>query len=197
MGLLWPFFPRLRCSGFLAIIIAILLFHSSSLVHASPLGQLKSVAKFSNGFGVNSRAISSNNGIMFTVRESGTVAICELSFSTDLTLIAAASVTCETLYNGLNDTVDISKADHAWSFYAKIDDEVYEIEASIKFDPSTSSLKKLELCFSSTCSSLVRTPETCNCEPSTFSSSITSSSEPEGFAFAFPSNPGGSSCSSS
>merc|ERR1712106_746405 len=99
--------------------------------------------------------------------------------------------------------------DFDWTFFSKMDEEVYEVAASITFNPTTEAIPRLKLCFSSTCtasiSSVVEptaTESICDCESSLgaatalgISSSSFYSSQPEGFAFTFPS--GGASPSSS
>merc|ERR1712106_102397 len=99
--------------------------------------------------------------------------------------------------------------DFDWTFFAKLDEEVYEVAASITFNPTTEAIPRLKLCFSSSCtasiSSVVEptaTESICDCESSLgaatalgISSSSFYSSQPEGFAFTFPS--GGTSPSSS
>merc|ERR1712180_206547 len=41
--------------------------------------------------------------------------------------------------------------DHSWSFYTDIGGEIYDIFATISFNPKTNMLFDLRLCFSSTC----------------------------------------------
>merc|ERR1711872_670432 len=56
------------------------------------------------------------------------------------------------LYDNIGDSVTIGLTDHEWDFFAKIDDDVYEVDASITLNPTTEAIPKLILCFSETCS---------------------------------------------
>merc|ERR1712123_452730 len=165
--------------------------------------------EFRNGFGFNSRGQNQVTGIFFTVEQDGTLALCDLSFSTNLVEIDSASVSCQILYDNVGDSVVLGLTEFDWTFFAKLDEEVYEVAASISFNPTTEAIPRLKLCFSSTCtasiSSVVEpaaTESLCDCESSSeaatalgISSSSFYSSQPEGFAFTFPS--GGASPSSS
>jgi len=182
------------------------------------LPRLEATAEFRNGFGSNSRGLSDVTGVPFSVQQNGTVALCDLGFSTDLKEIQSASVSCQILYDNVGDAVVIGVVDYNWVFFAKIDDEVYEVDATIKFNPTTEAIPRLVLCFSSTCSavassavtetvSAASTSSLCDCDSSTggagtvftFGSSPSISysplsSAPEGFVFRFSS--GGVSSSS-
>merc|ERR1712106_459778 len=165
--------------------------------------------EFRNGFGFNTRGQNQVTGIFFTVVQDGTLALCDLSFSTNLVEIDSASVSCQILYDNVGDSVVLGFTEFDWTFFSKMDEEVYEVAASITFNPTTEAIPRLKLCFSSTCtasiSSVVEpaaTESICDCESSLgaatalgISSSSFYSSQPEGFAFTFPS--GGASPSSS
>merc|ERR1712106_137753 len=165
--------------------------------------------EFRNGFGFNTRGQNQVTGIFFTVEQDGTLALCDLSFSTNLVEIDSASVSCQILYDNVGDSVVLGLTEFDWTFFSKMDEEVYEVAASITFNPTTEAIPRLKLCFSSTCttsiSSVVEpaaTESICDCESSLgsataleISSSSFYSSTPEGFAFTFPS--GGASPSSS
>merc|ERR1712215_41492 len=183
------------------------------------LTRFEATAEFRNGFGSNSRGLSDVTGVPFSVQQNGTVALCDLGFSTDLQDIQSASVSCQILYDNVGGAVVIGVMDYNWVFFAKIDDEVYEVDATIKFNPTTEANPRLVLCFSSTCSAIVSsaaitetvsaasTSSLCDCDSSTggpgtvftfgSSPSVSSflSSAPEGFVFRFSS--GGLSSSSS
>merc|ERR1711892_1541917 len=165
--------------------------------------------EFRNGFGFNSRGQNQVTGIFFTVEQDGTLALCDLSFSTNLVEIDSVSVSCQILYDNVGNSVVLGLTDFDWTFFSKLDEEVYEVAASITFNPTTEAIPRLKLCFSSSCtasiSSVVEpaaTESICDCESSLGtatalekSSSSFYSSTPEGFAFTFPS--GGASPSSS
>merc|ERR1711892_104509 len=165
--------------------------------------------EFRNGFGFNSSGQNQVTGIFFTVEQDGTLALCDLSFSTNLVEIDSASVSCQILYDNVGDSVVLGLTEFDWTFFAKLDEEVHEVAASITFNPTTEAIPRLKLCFSSSCtasiSSLLEpaaTESICDCESSLgaaaalgISSSSFYSSQPEGFAFTFPS--GGASPSSS
>merc|ERR1711892_1586737 len=150
--------------------------------------------EFRNGFGFNSRGQNQVTGIFFTVEQDGTLALCDLSFSTNLVEIDSASVSCQILYDNVGDSVVLGLTDFDWTFFAKLDEEVYEVAASISFNPTTEAIPRLKLCFSSSCtaniSSVVEpaaTESICDCESSLgaatalgISSSSFYSSQPEG-----------------
>merc|ERR1711915_854254 len=103
----------------------------------------------------------------------------------------------------IGDSVTIGLTDLEWNFFAKIDDDVFEVDASITLNPTTEAIPKLILCFSETCSaqsslttmmtsSLLTMSSYCDCEKSaltmeefSYSYSPWSSSLPEGFVFGF------------
>merc|ERR1711892_754476 len=129
--------------------------------------------EFRNGFGFNSRGQNQVTGIFFTVEQDGTLALCDLSFSTNLVEIDSASVSCQILYDNVGDSVVLGLTDFNWTFFAKLDKEVYEVAASISFNPTTEAIPRLKLCFSSSCtasiSSVVEpaaTESICDCESS-------------------------------
>merc|ERR1711892_1239455 len=165
--------------------------------------------EFRNGFGFNSRGQNQVTGIFFTVEQDGTLALCDLSFSTNLVEIDSASVSCQILYDNVGDSVVLGLTEFDWTFFSKLDEEVYEVSASITFNPTSEAIPRLKLCFPSTCTKSISpvvesaaTESICDCESSLgaatalgISSSSFYSSTPEGFAFTFPS--GGASPSSS
>merc|ERR1711915_1158989 len=160
-------------------------------------------AEFRNGFIGTTKKLTLVSGVTFSVSENGTTALCELSFSTDLKEIESASVSCKILYDNIGDSVTIGLTDLEWNFFAKIDDDVFEVDASITLNPTTEAIPKLILCFSDTCSaqssattmmtsSALTMSSYCDCEKSaltmeefSYSYSPWSSSLPEGFVFGF------------
>merc|ERR1712106_1091170 len=169
--------------------------------------------RFSNGLQANTRSQSESvSGVAFSVTEEGTTELCDLSFAVDLTSIHSAQVSCSTLYDLKGSQVNISETSHDWTFYASVGGDVYELDASLTFDPTLETVSSLTLCFSPTCSLgssssgaldfCLNYPESssssgseleCLCEEP--SSSSSSSSSP--FVLAFESSPPSSSSSSS
>jgi len=202
MGCQKPFHGhRIRWSVYFGLVLSTLLFHARPSSQ-SPLIPLKK-AEFRNGFIGSAKKLTLVSGVTFSVSENGTTALCELSFSTDLKEIESASVSCKILYDNIGDSVTIGLTDHEWDFFAKIDDDVYEVDASITLNPTTEAIPKLILCFSETCSaqssattmmtsSALTMSSYCDCEKSaltmeefSYSYSPWSSSLPEGFVFGF------------
>lgn len=154
---------------------------------------------FQTGIVRATKASSSVSGITFSVTEGGTVALCDLSFDTDLNSIASAAVSCKTLYDSSGDQVVIGETSHSWTFYAEIGGSVYNVGATLLFSPATNTLSTLVLCVQAVCTD---TAQQCLVFPDTSSSSSrassftcgippSSSSEPEGFPMPglFPSSP--------
>merc|ERR1711892_705617 len=129
--------------------------------------------EFRNGFGFNSRGQNQVTGIFFTVEQDGTLALCDLSFSTNLVEIDSASVSCQILYDNVGDSVVLGLTEFEWTFFAKLDEEVHEVAASITFNPTTEAIPRLKLCFSSTCTASISSvlepaaaESICDCESS-------------------------------
>jgi len=143
---------------------------------------------FSNGVKKNERFSNRRvSGMSFSVTKEGTMALCELNFSTDLTVVSSASVSCQILHDLQGTQTAIGETTHAWTFYADIEGDVFKVGATLSFDPTTNSLSHLILCFQSVCGNPFQ-----NCldyPPKEGSSSIsTGSSTPEGFVLNFGSN---------
>eukprot|EP00091_Calanus_sinicus_P021388 TRINITY_DN6313_c0_g1_i1.p1 TRINITY_DN6313_c0_g1~~TRINITY_DN6313_c0_g1_i1.p1 ORF type:complete len:115 (-),score=16.87 TRINITY_DN6313_c0_g1_i1:58-402(-) len=84
---------------------------------------------FRNGFGVNSRGLSQVTGVLFSIEKEGTLALCELNFSTDLVQIDSASVSCQLLYDNIGDSIVLGLlTDYDWNFFAKIGEEVLKLK---------------------------------------------------------------------
>eukprot|EP00091_Calanus_sinicus_P007941 TRINITY_DN19327_c0_g1_i1.p1 TRINITY_DN19327_c0_g1~~TRINITY_DN19327_c0_g1_i1.p1 ORF type:complete len:109 (-),score=15.83 TRINITY_DN19327_c0_g1_i1:3-329(-) len=80
----------------------------------------------------NSRGLSQVTGVLFSIEQEGTLALCELNFSTDLVEIDSASVSCQILYDNIGDSIVLGLVtDYDWTFFAKIGDEVFDVKASI------------------------------------------------------------------
>merc|ERR1712013_302522 len=108
--------------------------------------------RYSNGHEPRARSLPEPvSGKVFSVSEEGTTAICDLSFSVDFSSIQSAEVSCRTLYDLVGAQVNISQTTHDWSFYAAVGGEVYEIDASLTFNPTLETVQSLTLCFSPTC----------------------------------------------
>merc|ERR1719450_258742 len=109
--------------------------------------------RYSNGQQAKTRSLSESvSGVVFSVSEEGTTALCDLSFSVDLISIQLAQVSCTNLYDLIGAQVNISWTSHDWSFYADVGGEVYELDASLIFNPTLETVRALSLCFSPTCS---------------------------------------------
>merc|ERR1712013_583535 len=108
--------------------------------------------RYSNGHEPRARSLPEPvSGKVFSVSEEGTTAICDLSFSVDFSSIQSAEVSCRTLYDLVGAQVNISQTTHDWSFYAAVGGEVYEIDASLTFNPTLETVQSLTLCFSPAC----------------------------------------------
>merc|ERR1719342_1274600 len=136
-------------------------------VNSAPM-QL-AAADFRTGWG-NSPAVTSTSGIFFTVSNGDSTAICDLSFDTNLRKIDYAEVSCEIMFSFTPGSSWFGLTDHSWSFYTDIDGEIYDIFATISFNPKTNMLFDLRLCFSSTCAQtssavgMTTTPTTTACD---------------------------------
>merc|ERR1711892_365483 len=125
------------------------LFLFTALIAPSLAGPVR----FSNGLQANTRSQSESvSGVAFYVTEEGTTALCDLSFAVDLSSIQSAQVSCSTLYDLTGSQVNISETSHDWTFYASVGGDVYELDASLTFDPTLETVSSLTLCFSPTCS---------------------------------------------
>merc|ERR550517_1183416 len=117
-------------------------------VNSSPLQF--AAADFRTGWGA-SPAVTSTTGIFFTVSNGDSTALCYLSFDTNLRKIDYAEVSCDIMFTFTPGSSWFGLTDHSWSFYTDIDGEIYDIFATISFNPKTNMLFDLRLCFSSTC----------------------------------------------
>merc|ERR550539_615596 len=136
-------------------------------VNSSPL-QL-AAADFRTGWGA-SPAATRVSGIFFSVSNGDSTGLCNLSFETNLRKIDYAEVSCDIMFSFTPGSSWFGLTDHSWSFYTDIDGEIYDIFATISFNPKTNMLFDLRLCFSSTCAQTssavgMTTPTTtaCNC----------------------------------
>merc|ERR1719234_722330 len=117
-------------------------------VNSSPLQF--AAADFRTGWGT-SPAVTSVSGIFFSVSNGDSTALCSLSFETNLRKIDYAEVSCDIMFTFAPGSSWFGLTDHNWSFYTDIDGEIYDIFATISFNPKTNMLFDLRLCFSSTC----------------------------------------------
>merc|ERR1712192_81532 len=86
-----------------------------------------------------------------SVSNGDSTALCYLSFDTNLRKIDYVEVSCDIMFTFAPGSSWFGLTDHSWSFYTDIDGEIYDIFATISFNPKTNMLFDLRLCFSSTC----------------------------------------------
>jgi len=113
--------------------------------------------------------------VSFSVTVNGSTAFCQLSFSSDFVCISYAGVSCQVAGSG----EDMGQVEHTWDFITKIDGMVYDMEATLTFNPSTDEIDTLVICSSSTCassSSSLSGRDTCLDYPRLCGSSSSSSS---------------------
>merc|ERR550539_1549261 len=147
-------------------------------VNSSPL-QL-AAADFRTGWGT-SPAATRVSGIFFSVSNGDSTGLCNLSFETNLRKIDYAEVSCDIMFSFTPGSSWFGLTDHSWSFYTDIDGEIYDIFATISFNPKTNMLFDLRLCFSSTCAptssaagtTTLPTTTTCNCGETTTTGTTT------------------------
>jgi len=126
---------------------------------------------------------SSTLSNLFPVTGDGGRLVCLLTVTSDLLTITHSQVECDSLDQTKNLT-DSEIISNSWTFYDKIGDSVYSVEASITLMPSTDSILQLTLCLRPVSCGGVSTTS-CLSYPSTVTSSISlHSSSPEGFVFA-------------
>merc|ERR550539_544000 len=155
-------------------------------VNSSPL-QL-AAADFRTGWGT-SPAATRVSGIFFSVSNGDSTGLCNLSFETNLRKIDYAEVSCDIMFSFTPGSSWFGLTDHCWSFYTDIDGEIYDIFATISFNPKTNMLFDLRLCFSSTCSptssavgtTTLPTTTTCNCGETTTTGTTTTAGTTTGF----------------
>jgi len=75
---------------------------------------------FETGFVQGAKVTASVSRITFSVTKGGNVALCDLIFETDLSIIASASVSCRTLFEHVGDQVVIEDTSYSWTFYSEI-----------------------------------------------------------------------------
>jgi len=137
------------------------------------------------GNGQASRAISGSSQTTFVVGNGDTKIVCTLTFSSTSNVLTNAGIEC----NKIGDNADFftSYTTHSWTFYDKIGDTVYKIDASATFDSSNNILDQVTLCMTASCGTSAKS--TCLTYPSeetSLSSGMSFvSSDPEGFVMAF------------
>merc|ERR1712181_127604 len=85
-----------------------------------------------------------------SVSNGDSTALCYLSFDTNLRKIDYAEVSCDIMFNFAPGSSWFGLTDHSWSFYTDIDGEIYDIFATISFNPKTNIL--FHLCPNFLCS---------------------------------------------
>merc|ERR1712142_1088177 len=129
-----------------ALVLCIIFFSFPSLTKAGAL-------YFSTGFYATTRSQPQTlSGVEFSVTEGGTTALCSLAVSVDLDTLVAPQVVCSSLYDLVGIQIAIGKTYKEWSFYSNIGGQLYQVEASLVFNPTEQTIASLTLCFSQTCS---------------------------------------------
>jgi len=138
------------------------------------------------GYQRGTRAATGSGETLFSVSSGGSSALCSLSFSISGSVLDFAGVQCS-LCNGQNvqTTTSSPTITYSWSFLETVGGDIFNIEATIIFDPKNNNVQYLQMCFTSACG----ITSTCMTYPSTGTSASSgmsfASSDPEGFVLAF------------